>query len=112
MHGLMDLRDDEFEERVMQSRRPVVVEFWAPWCGPCRQLAPLVGQLIDEFGDRLRFLKVNTDENPKSPGEYRIDSIPTFLLFHDGVEKARWVGKKQAQSMRDDLIEFMVAVGI
>lgn len=87
-----EVTDAEFEEQVLQADRPVLVDFWAPWCGPCLRLAPIIDELAEEMGDRIRVMKLNTDENPESPGKYGVMSIPTLILFKDGQETIRLVG--------------------
>lgn len=87
-----EVTDAEFEEQVLQADRPVLVDFWAPWCGPCLRLAPVIDELAEEMGDRIRVMKLNTDENPESPGKYGVMSIPTLILFKDGQETIRLVG--------------------
>lgn len=83
--GRLDLVTDEtFDEVVLKSPVPVVVDFWAPWCGPCRMIEPLIGELQEEYGDRLRCVKLNTDQDPSIATEYGIRSIPTVIIFKDG----------------------------
>lgn len=93
MSSLLDLRDDEFEERVLKADRPVLVEFSAPWCGPCRNFAPIVGSVLSGFKGRLRRLRVDTDESVTLPARCDISKIPTLILFRDGEEVARQEGK-------------------
>lgn len=92
MSKIEDITSAQFAAKVLQAGEPVVVDFWAPWCGPCRRLAPVLDELADELADKVRIVKVNTDENPDLPGKYGIMSIPTLLLFKGGTEAARLVG--------------------
>jgi thioredoxin 1 len=76
--------DETFEAEVLNSDKPVLVDFWAEWCGPCRMIAPSVKAIAEEYGDRLKVAKVDTDENPAVPGRYGIVGIPTLMLFKGG----------------------------
>jgi thioredoxin 1 len=82
--GILEIDDITFDAEVLKSDKPVLIDFWAPWCGPCRAISPLVEQLADEFGDKIKFVKCNVDDNPISPGKYGIRSIPTLMFFKDG----------------------------
>ncbi len=84
--------DDEFDTLVGESKTPVLVDFWAEWCGPCKQLGPIVDELASEFGDRLQVVKHNIDEHPESPTRYGVRSIPTLILFQDGEPAATRIG--------------------
>lgn len=78
------VNDANFEAVVLQSRLPVLVDFWAPWCGPCRAIGPIVDELAADYEGRLEVVKLNVDENPTTPGKYGIRAIPTLILFKNG----------------------------
>jgi thioredoxin 1 len=84
--------DSDFEKDVVNSDRPVLLDFWAEWCGPCKMIAPALDAIAEEYGDRLRVVKLNIDENPQTPPKYNIRGIPTLLLFRDGAVAAQQVG--------------------
>jgi len=79
-----DVTDGTFETEVLKSDKPVLVDFWAPWCGPCRMVAPVVEELSEEYGAQVKFLKLNTDDNLNTASTYGIRSIPTLLMFKGG----------------------------
>ena len=76
--------DATFEQEVVKSTTPVLVDFWAPWCGPCKMMAPVVDSVAAKYGDKVKFVKVNTDENSNSAANYQISGIPSLLLFKEG----------------------------
>jgi len=82
--GITEVGDSIFEAEVLKSDKPVLVDFWAPWCGPCRAIAPTVEQLAKDYGDKVKFVKCNVDDNPMSPRTYGIKAIPTLVFFKDG----------------------------
>lgn len=82
--AIVTVTDDTFESQVLQSEKPVLVDFWAPWCGPCKAIGPVINDLADEFGDKVKFTKCNVDDNPVTPGKYGIKAIPTLIFFKDG----------------------------
>ena len=90
--SIIAVTDGEFQDKVMNSDTPVLVDFWAEWCGPCKQLSPVLEQISGEMGDALTIAKVNIDENPETPTSYGVRSIPTMLLFKGGEVAAMKVG--------------------
>ncbi|MEW5311122.1 MAG: hypothetical protein WDW38_002862 [Sanguina aurantia] len=84
--------DETFAELVLGSNVPVLVDFWAPWCGPCRMIAPIVDELANEYGDKLKCVKLNTDESPNVASEYGIRSIPTVMIFKGGKKMDTIIG--------------------
>lgn len=82
--GILEIDDGSFETEVLQSEKPVLVDFWAPWCGPCKAIAPIIEELAGEFSDKLKFAKFNVDDSPVTPGKYGIRAIPTLIFFKGG----------------------------
>lgn len=80
----VELTDDTFEAEVKQNGTPIVVDFWAPWCGPCKAIGPMLESLAESYGGKISFAKCNVDENPSTPVQFGIKSIPTLLFFRDG----------------------------
>ena len=90
--GTKAVTDQSFATDVLQSSTPVLVDFWAEWCGPCRMIAPALEEISSALGDRLQIVKINIDENPDTPGKYGVRGIPTMLLFKNGEPVATKVG--------------------
>src|SRR5919202_6711637 len=99
------LTDATFEEEVGSSEIPLVVDFWAEWCGPCRMVAPVLEQIANENAGKVRIVKLNVDDAPAIAQKYGIMSIPTLLVFKDGVAKKRIVGAKGKGQLLQDLAE-------
>lgn len=91
-HTVATVSDQEFQNSVLEATTPVVVDFWAPWCGPCRMVSPIVEELSTEYGEKVRFAKMNTDDNEVTATQFGIWSIPTLIIFKDGKEINRLVG--------------------
>ena len=91
-HTILEIEDKDFQNVVLDSEAPVVVDFWAPWCGPCRIVSPIVEELSKEYGGKVRFAKMNTDENELAPMQFGIQVLPTLVIFQDGKEVNRLIG--------------------
>ena len=94
-----DLTDKEFEQEVINSDLPVLLDLWAPWCGPCRMIAPVVEKLSAQYNGKLKFFRLNIDENPQTPARYRVMSIPTLMFFKGGAAVDTVVGAVPEKSI-------------
>jgi len=89
---IIELSDANFEQEVLQSKLPVLVDYWAEWCGPCKMIAPLLEEIVDEYADRMKIGKLNIDDNDETPRAYGIRGVPTLMLFKNGEVEAVKVG--------------------
>ena len=101
--AVLTLTEATFDEEITVSPVPVVVEFWAPWCPPCKMMAPMLNSLADELPNRLRVGKVDVDEHPELAARYDVVSVPTFLVFTDGELRRRMVGARSRAQLLDDV---------
>ncbi len=90
--NIAPVSDDTFENDVLKSSIPVLIDFWAPWCGPCRAIAPIVDQVAGEYTGKLKVVKMNVDDNPRTPARYGVRGIPNLILFKDGQVQQQIVG--------------------
>lgn len=105
--GVLEINDENFETEVLNADGPVLVDFWAPWCGPCKAIGPIIEDLSTSFNGKIKFTKCNVDDNPASPGKYGVRSIPTLIFFKNGAVAEQVVGLV-AKTKLEDIINNII----
>ena len=101
--GIMEIDDANFDAEVLHSDKPVMVDFWAPWCGPCKAIGPIVADLANSFGNQVKFAKCNVDDSPITPGKFGIKAIPTLIFFKKGDVVEQITGMVAKSKLEDAL---------
>jgi thioredoxin 1 len=96
-----EINDSEFEQKVTNSTEPVLIDFWAEWCGPCKMLSPVIDQLSEEMKGKIKIVKMNIDENPETPSSLGVRSIPTLMIFKDGKQISSKVGAHPKNKLKE-----------
>jgi thioredoxin 1 len=100
---VIEVKDGEFDEKVLQSRMPVVVDFWAPWCGPCKAVGPIIEKMAGSYREKVQFVKINIDDNADISQKYAIKSVPTIMFFNDGRMVDKLIGMVTAAKVEERL---------
>ena len=104
----MDITDQSFEKDVLKSDKPVLVDFWAPWCGPCRFVSPIVEELAKEMSEKVKIVKLNVDENSQTASQFNVMSIPTLMIFKNGTPVKTLIGAQSKEAIKKTIDEILI----
>ena len=103
MSNALEVNEDNFDAEVLQASEPVLADFWAPWCGPCRLIAPMIDEIAEENAGSVKVVKINIDDSPSLATKHNVSSIPTLIVFNYGVAVNQWVGAQPKQELQEEL---------
>lgn len=109
--AIAQVSDDQFDEQVLKSAEPVLVDFWAEWCGPCKMIAPMLDELAESYAGKLKVAKINIDQNQKTPRNYNVRGIPTLMIFKNGKVEATQIGAV-SKTQLTQLIDKTIGAGV
>ena len=108
MAEVSEVTDQSFQSEVLEAGQPAIIDFWAEWCAPCRQIAPIISALASEYGDQVKIVKMDIDSNPATPGHYGVRAIPTILAFKDGVVVEQITGARPKRDF-ENMVKALLA---
>ncbi|MEE2843168.1 MAG: thioredoxin [Planctomycetota bacterium] len=103
MSNALEVNEENFDAEVLQASEPVLVDFWAPWCGPCRLIAPMIDEIAEENAGSVKVVKINIDDSPSLATKHNVSSIPTLIVFNNGAAVNQWVGAQPKQELQEEL---------